>query len=76
MGTNDLGSGGTQYNVKELIPHELFEGFPKYINDIGLVHIDGTMEFIENLYPIEYSPDDIQPNTKVQVTTWGIVDVS
>lgn len=75
VGTNDLKCGGRFYEVERLIPHELFDT-PKRANDIALVKVMGTIEFGENVKPIELEENEVPDGTEVGVTGWGRLQVS
>lgn len=49
-----LKSGGQRYKVKEVIQHEQYNK-PPFANDIGLVRINGKIEFNDKVQPIKYS---------------------
>lgn len=70
VGTNDLKTGGTLYKVSKLIAHEKYNR-PSFANDIGLILIDGEIEFKEKVQPIKFSKKFIKAGTKLRVTGWG-----
>lgn len=75
VGTNDLKNGGKQYPVSKLIPHEEYNK-PSFANDVGLILIDGEIEFNEKVQPIKYSNKFVKAGTKLRVTGWGRLSVS
>lgn len=75
VGTNDLKAGGTRYKVSKLIAHEEYN-HPHFANDIGLILIDGTIEFNEKVQPIKYTNNFVQGGAKLRVTGWGRLKVS
>lgn len=73
VGTNDLNSGGSQYNVQKLIIHEEYDHLA---NDIGLLEINGTIEFDGiKVQPIKLSNKFIKEGARLQITGWGRLDV-
>lgn len=70
VGTNDLKTGGTLYNVSKLIAHERYNQ-PHFAHDIGLILIDGTIEFNDKVKPIKYSNKVVPDGTPLMVTGWG-----
>jgi Trypsin len=75
VGTNDLKSGGKQYPVSKLIAHEDYNQ-PHFANDVGLILIDGEIEYNEKVQPIKYSNKFVKAGTKLRVTGWGRLSVS
>lgn len=75
VGTNDLTSGGQRYKIKEMIRHEQYNQ-PSFANDIGLIRIDGRIEFNEKVQPIKYSDKFVEGGTHLQTTGWGRLNVS
>lgn len=67
VGTNDLYSGGKRYKVKQVIPHERYNE-PSFANDIGVVRIDGKIEFNEKVQPIKYSKRVVESGAHLQTT--------
>lgn len=74
VGTNDLKSGGKQYPVSKLIAHEDYNQ-PSFANDVGLILIDGEIEYNEKVQPIKYSNKFVKAGTKLRVTGWGRLSV-
>lgn len=76
VGTNDLKTGGIQYNAEQLIMHEEYNQ-PLGSNDIGLIKINGTIEFDEKVQPIKYSDKIVDVGARnLQITGWGRLSVS
>lgn len=67
VGTNDLKSGGIRYNVQKLIVHEKYNQ-PLLANDIGLLEVDGTIQFGEKVQPIKYSEKFVSEGARLLVT--------
>lgn len=80
VGTVKLSSGGTRYKVKEAIKHEEFvipeNGSPNITYDIAAIHVDGPIEFNDKVQPIEYSIEEVGAGKNLQVSGWGLNDVS
>lgn len=74
VGTNNLKSGGKQYKVSKLIAHEKYNQ-PHFAFDIGLILIDGEIEFNDIVQPIKYTDKFIKANTTLRVTGWGRLSV-
>lgn len=74
-GTNDLTSGGTRYACKNSIRHERYDD-PKYAYDIGLIRVNGSIEFNAKIQPIKYSSETVPNGAALQTTGWGMLDVS
>lgn len=76
VGTTDLKSGGTQYTVKTLIVHEKYND-PLLANDIGLLEINGTIQFDgEKVQPISYSDRFVGEGERLLITGFGRLGVS
>lgn len=67
VGTNEWQTGGSRYNVSNIIIHEQFE-LSDYINDIALIHAQSPIEFNERVQPINFTSNAVQPNTLLQTT--------
>lgn len=77
VGTNDLESGGTYYNVKKYIQHEKYTEPPsKFSNDIAVIKVRESIIFNDKVQPIEYSPEEVPDNTVTRLTGWGKLIVS
>lgn len=75
VGTNDLETGGIQYNAEQLIMHEKYNQ-PLASNDIGLIKINGTIKFDEKIQPIKYSSEMVDGEARnLQITGWGRLNV-
>ncbi|KAK4878655.1 hypothetical protein RN001_011161 [Aquatica leii] len=71
VGTNSLSSGGTRYNVTQLILH------PKYnnknlANDLGLLKVLGTVTFGSNIKSIQLSTDYPPHGANLTLSGWGL----
>lgn len=75
VGTNDLKNGGTIYKAEKLINHEKY-GQPAFAYDIGLIQVEGTIEFTEKVQPIKYSNTVVPGDVALQATGWGRLSVS
>lgn len=75
MGTIDLNSGGTRYDVEKFIPHEEYDK-PPFANDIALIRIKGEIQFNDKVQPIQYSDKFINDDTYLQIFGWGKLRVS
>lgn len=75
VGTNNLKSGGTSYKVHKFIAHENYNQ-PPFAYDIGLILIDGEIEFNEKVQPIKCSNKFVKAGSKLSVTGWGRFNVS
>lgn len=60
VGTDNWKEGGTRYNVSALLPHEQF--------DIAMVRIKCEIIFSSSVQSIEYSKEEVQPNSIVQLS--------
>lgn len=58
-----------------MIRHELYDD-QKYAYDIGLVRVNGTIEFNDKVQPIKYSSKLVPSGVVLQTTGWGMTDVS
>lgn len=67
VGTNDLKTGGTRYKVSALYHHSRYDQ-PRFANDIGLIRINGTINFTTSVQPIEYSPKEVQQNSTLKLS--------
>lgn len=74
VGTNDLNSGGTRYQAQQFITNEGYDQ-PSFANDIGLLRVDGSIEFNEKVQPIKYSNKFVEGGATLQTTGWGRLSV-
>lgn len=74
VGSTVLGQG-TYYKAQQFIKHEQYND-PEFANDIGLILIQGSMQFNQNVKPISYSNRDVSPGAYVIATGWGLTSVS
>lgn len=75
VGTNNLKSGGKFYQPEKFIAHEKYH-HPSFSYDIGLILIDGEIEFNEKVQPIKYSTKFVEAGSKLRLTGWGRLSVS
>lgn len=74
VGTNNLKQGGQRYKVQKLIQHERYNQ-PSFANDIGLIRINGQIQFNEKVQPIKYSNKFVKGGTHLSTTGWGRIEV-
>lgn len=74
VGTNTWNSGGTHYDINDIIVHERFN-LSMLLNDIALIRVEKPIKFNERVQPIKYSAKEVQPHTKLQTTGWGLLKV-
>lgn len=74
VGTNDLQNGGKRYNVRQFITHEHYNN-PKFAYDVGVIRVDGPIEFNQKVQPIKYSNRYVGGGITLQVTGWGRLNV-
>lgn len=70
VGTNDLKNGGTYYHIEEVIQHPEFNNTSSalfYIspNDIGLIKINGTITFDDNVQQVDLATGSILNGTNL-----------
>lgn len=63
-------NGGKLYKVSKLIAHEKYNQ-PHFAHDVGLILIDGEIEFSEKVKPIKYSNKFVEAGAELRVTGWG-----
>lgn len=74
MGTNDQWSGGKLYNIKEFIGHDKFNvSAPSKGYDVGLIKVEGPIEFNSKVQPIELSKKSVPVGEYALETGWGNV---
>ncbi|KAJ3652966.1 hypothetical protein Zmor_018888 [Zophobas morio] len=71
VGTTFQHSGGTRYNITQMIKHENFSWTP-IKDDIALIQIDGEFEFDDLVQPVEFS--DPEAGTTCVTAGWGTID--
>lgn len=74
VGTNDLKSGGTYYKAADLITHEGYD-LPPFANDIGVVRVQGEIEFSRKVQPIKFTSKKVDGGVALQATGWGRLSV-
>lgn len=70
MGSNNWKSGGSVYEVDEIIPHENYNE-TNYSNDICLIQINGKIKFNPKVQPIKYSKKFVKAGTELETFGWG-----
>ncbi|XP_055301507.1 chymotrypsin-2-like [Sitodiplosis mosellana] len=70
VGSNDLKTGGTSYNVDKKIIHEQYNN-PAYAYDIAVVRVQGSIELNDKVKTIEYSSEEVPDGAVLQLTGWG-----
>lgn len=77
---NFQSGGGTRYQIQVSIPHQQFQENvkeqPKFVNDIGLCYIKGSIQFGEKVKAIELTTDYVLANKPLVSMGWGRVAVS
>lgn len=61
--------------MRKLIAHEKYNR-PNFAYDIGLILIDGSIEFNEKVQPIKFSNKFVNEGAELRVTGWGRLSVS
>lgn len=72
VGTNDLQSGGDEYDVEKYMAHEKHDN-PLYANDIAVIKIKGSIEFNKKVQPIKLLSEEVPDGALLQLTGWGSV---
>lgn len=76
VGTNDLKTGGKFYKIEKYIAHEDHGDFVStYYNDIAVLRVQESIEFNDKVQPIEYSPEQVAPDSLLTITGWGMDEV-
>lgn len=70
VGTNSLSTGGTRYRIKHFIIHENYDD-KVYAYDIGLLRINGPIEFNARVQPVTLSPAEVPSGSILVVSGWG-----
>lgn len=76
VGSTNLDSGGTTYDVVKYIVHDKFENPVQAGHDIALIRIQGPIQFNSYVQPIKYSTVEVPPGTEVLATGWGFNSVN
>ncbi|KAK4878209.1 hypothetical protein RN001_010715 [Aquatica leii] len=71
VGTNSLTSGGSYYNVTQLLLHPLYKN-TVILNDIALVKVLDSFTFGPNVKPIEMSLEYPPDGANLVLTGWGL----
>lgn len=75
VGTIDLKSSGTRYEVENFIRHEEYDK-PEFANDIAVIRVKGEIKFNDKVQPIKYSDKFIKGDTYVDMFGYGKLKVS
>lgn len=75
VGTIDLKSSGTRYEVENFIRHEEYDK-PEFANDIAMIRVKGEIKFNDKVQPIKYSDKFIIGDTYVDMFGYGKLKVS
>lgn len=67
--------GGQIYKAEKLIVHEKYNQ-PRFAYDIGLIQVEGEIEFNDKVKPIKFSNKLIPGGVELQATGWGRISVS
>lgn len=63
-----------EYNVEKLIKHKRYAS-GLFGDDIGLIRVEGTIEFNSLVQPIEYSKEKVEANSTLQLSNYDFVSV-
>ena len=74
VGSSDLQNGGTLYQIRETITHELYQS-TTYDYDVALLKLASPMSFGEFVQPVMLATNraSLAANSMVQVSGWGRV---
>lgn len=75
IGTNNLKSGGTHLKVEQMITHKQYDE-PQFAYDIGLIRVQGQIEFNDKVQPIKFSRNEVPGNVTLRAFGWGRLTVS
>lgn len=79
VGTKCVNEEGQRYAAEEYIVHphyvNVVEGFFGRGNDIGLIRVQGEIEFNDRVQPIEYSTGEFPDNVDAMFTGFGRMEV-
>ncbi|XP_047526411.1 chymotrypsin-2-like isoform X2 [Pieris napi] len=73
VGSHQIKSGGQRYKIKRLVPHEQFSKVTAK-NDVGVIQVEGSIQYNNNVQPIGLSNRQIPAGTKCLLTGWGYVN--
>lgn len=75
VGSHKLSEGGTYYNTsKSVVSKYYLEAHYFIMNDIGLIKIDGHIEYDEHVQPIKICETAPKENEAATVVGWGIYE--
>lgn len=74
VGSTVLGQG-TYYKAERYVKHQQYNK-PPFAYDIGLIRVQGSLQFNNNVQPISISNRQVPPGTNVIATGWGRLVVS
>ncbi|XP_055307978.1 chymotrypsin-1-like, partial [Sitodiplosis mosellana] len=75
VGSHKKSSGGQVLKVLETIRHpEYKEDVHLTRNDIGLIRVQGSIEFNKKVQPINYDGAEPSPGTQLLATGWGMLN--
>lgn len=69
-GTNNLKKGGQRASISALIPHPR-HNMPYFANDIGLIRLNGSLQFNDRVRAIEADWHETPENAVITLTGWG-----
>lgn len=69
VGSIDLRKPGKLYNALNGIVHDSHNQ-PRFSNDIAVVRVNSSIKFDNLVRPIELWPYEVQPNAKLQLSTY------
>lgn len=75
VGSNNLKEGGSRYPVEYFLRHKEYDN-PRYANDIGLIRLNDSIEFNDNVQPIKYSKKYVEGGVQLLLTGWGLTSSS
>ncbi|XP_045487438.1 chymotrypsin-2-like [Pieris rapae] len=75
VGSHKVTKGGDRYKIKQLVPHENFSKATMK-NDVGVVQIEGNIQYKDNVQPVELFKQQVPSGTKCLLTGWGKVTIS
>lgn len=70
VGTNVWNSGGTHYEIYDMIVHEEYAA-EDTINDIALIRVQSPIIFNEKVQPIAYTAERVPRGAWLMTTGWG-----
>lgn len=64
VGTNDLKKGGLRYKIDKMIKHD---GYRLGKDDIGLVRVEGSIEFSNLVKKITFMKEELLPSSTLEL---------